>query len=187
MTHPNAHLDLDLDTLVGIPTTRKVVYSIGSNLGDRLAFLQGAVDALRMTPQLTLDAVSSVYETAPVGEVTDQPDFLNIVVTATSTLASMVLLERAQAIENAFARTRQVPGGPRTLDVDLIAVGDRVKRTIPLTLPHPRAHERAFVLVPWAEIEPEASLPGLGPIAALLEGIDRRGVVRRPELGIDLG
>lgn len=111
MTHPNAHLDFDLDTLVGIPATRRVVYSIGSNLGDRLAYLQGAVDALRMTPQLSLDAVSSVYETAPVGEVTDQPDFLNIVVIATSTLASMVLLERAQAIENAFRRTREVPGG----------------------------------------------------------------------------
>ena len=185
MSNPNAHLDFDLDTLGGLPLPRHIVFSIGSNLGDRLEYLQGAVDALRATPQLTVTGVSAVYETAPVGPVTDQPDFLNIVVTADSTLASLVLLERAQAIENAFRRVREIPGGPRTLDVDLIAVGERIKNTVPLTLPHPRAGERAFVLVPWHDVEPEAALPGGGPIAELIAGLDVGVVRRRADLVIE--
>ncbi len=184
--HPNAHLDFDVDTLAGMVPIRPVVFSIGSNLGDRLAYLQAAVDALRTTPNLSVVDVSSVYETDPVGLVTDQPKFLNVIVRADSTLASLVLLERAQAIENAYRRTRDVPGGPRTLDVDLIVVGERVKNTPVLTLPHPRAHERAFVLVPWLDIEPAATVPELGPVADLLAGLDRSGVRRRDDLTIDL-
>lgn len=184
MTDPNAFLGIDPDTLIGLAPPRRVVFSIGSNLGDRLEYLQGAVDSLRVTPELTVRGVSSVYETEPVGPVIDQPAFLNLVVVADSTLASLLLLERAQAIENAFRRRRDVPGGPRTLDVDLVCVGSRVKKTDVLTLPHPRAHERAFVLVPWLELEPEAELPGRGPIRGLLAGLDARGVVRRPELAV---
>jgi len=103
--------------------------------------------------------------------VLEQPQFLNLVVRADTTLASLVLLERAQAIENAYRRTRDVPGGPRTLDVDLIVVGERVKNTPVLTLPHPRAHERAFVLAPWLDIEPAATVPERGPVAGLLAGL----------------
>lgn len=183
---PNAHLDFDVDTLSGMVPARTVVFSVGSNLGDRLGYLQGAVEALRATPTLTVVDVSSVYETAPVGPVLDQPDFLNIIVRAESTLASLVLLERAQAIENHFRRTREVAGGARTLDVDLIAVGDRVKNTSVLTLPHPRAHQRAFVLVPWLEVDPGARLPELGPIGGLLAGVDAGGVRRRDDLVIEL-
>ncbi|MFT4216923.1 MAG: 2-amino-4-hydroxy-6-hydroxymethyldihydropteridine diphosphokinase [Micropruina sp.] len=183
---PNAHLDFDVDTLSGMVPLRQVVFSLGSNLGDRLAHLQGAVDLLRMTPTLTIVDVSSVYETAPVGTVLDQPDFLNIVVRADSTLASLVLLERAQAIEENFQRTREVPGGARTLDVDLVVVGNRVKNTPVLTLPHPRAHERAFVLLPWLEIDPAAVVPERGPVADLLRDVDTSGVRRRDDLAIDL-
>ncbi|MFT3833080.1 MAG: 2-amino-4-hydroxy-6-hydroxymethyldihydropteridine diphosphokinase [Micropruina sp.] len=184
--HPNAPLGIDVDTLSGMLPLRPVVFSIGSNLGDRLAFLQGAVDLLRMTPALTVTDVSPVFETAPVGEVIDQPDFLNIVVLAESTLASLVLLERAQAIETNFRRTREIPGGARTLDVDLVTVGDRVKNTPVLTLPHPRAHQRAFVLVPWLAIDPGAAIPGRGPVADLLPVTQTSGVRRRDDLTIDL-
>lgn len=184
--HPNARLEFDVDTLAGMAPIRTVVFSIGSNLGDRLGYLQGAVDALRATPQLTLLDVSSVYETDPVGPVPGQPDFLNLIVRADSALASLVLLERAQAIEDHFRRTREVPGGPRTLDVDLIAVGERIKRTPVLTLPHPRAHERAFVLLPWLELDPAAQLPRRGPLAELVSGLDVAGVRRRRDLAIDL-
>ncbi len=184
--NPNVHLDLDVDTLSGMVPLRQVIFSIGSNLGDRLAYLQGAVDLLRNTPTLSIADVSGVYETAPVGPVQEQPDFLNIIVRADSTLASLVLLERAQAIEKNFLRTREVPGGARTLDVDLITVGNRIKETPELTLPHPRAHQRAFVLVPWLDIDPDAVLPTLGRVADLLSDVDTSGVRRRDDLVIDL-
>lgn len=175
---------LDVDTLSGMAPLRVAVFSLGSNLGDRFEYLQGAVGALRATPGLKITGVSSVYETTPVGLV-EQPDFLNIVVVAESTLPSMVMLERALAIEDAYSRVRVVPGGPRTVDVDLIAVGDRVLNGENLTLPHPRAHERAFVLAPWLEVEPEAELVGHGRVADLLAGLDATGVRRRDDLRVE--
>lgn len=181
----NPAVQIDVDTLSGMAPLRLVAFSLGSNVGDRLGYLQTAVDALRATPGLTLTAVSSVYETSPVGPVSEQGDFLNIIVMAESTLASMVMLERAQAIEDAFGRVRTVPGGPRTIDVDLIAVGSRVINTDVLTLPHPRAHERAFVLVPWNEVDPTAVIVGRGAVADLLVGVDTAGVRRRADLAIE--
>lgn len=182
MTDPRT--DFDVDTRSGMAPLRMVTYSLGSNLGERLEYLQGATDLLRATPGLRVTAVSSVYETEPVGPV-DQPDFLNIIVLAESTLASMVMLERAQAIENGFGRVRAVPLGPRTIDVDLIAVGDRVINTEVLVLPHPRAHERAFVLVPWLEVDPDAELVGHGRVADLVAGLDTSGVRLRQDLVIE--
>lgn len=175
---------LDVDTLSGMAPLRVAVFSLGSNLGDRFEYLQGAVGALRATPGLRITGVSSVYETTPVGLV-EQPDFLNIVVVTESTLPSMVMLERALAIEDAYSRVRVVPGGPRTVDVDLIAVGDRVLNGENLTLPHPRAHERAFVLAPWLEVEPDAELVGHGRVADLLAGLDATGVRRRDDLRVE--
>ncbi len=175
---------LDVDTLSGMAPLRVAVFSLGSNLGDRFEYLQGAANALRATPGLKVTGISSVYETTPVGLV-EQPDFLNIVVVTESTLASMVMLERALAIEDAYSRVRLVAGGPRTVDVDLIAVGDRVLNGETLTLPHPRAHERAFVLVPWLEVDPDADLVGHGRIADLLAGLDASGVRRRDDLRVE--
>lgn len=174
----------DIDTLSGMSPLRKAVFSLGSNLGERLEYLQGAVNHLRATPGLEILAVSSVYETTPVGPV-EQPDFLNLVVTTTSSLASMVMLERALAIEDAFDRVREVPKGPRTVDVDLIAVDDRRIDNDFITLPHPRAHERGFVLVPWLEIDPDAVLVGHGRIADLVAGVDTSGVRRREDLRVE--
>lgn len=175
---------IDVDTLSGMSPLRVAVFSLGSNLGDRFEYLQGAVNALRATPGLQISGISSVYETTPVG-LAEQPDFLNIVVVTDSTLASMVMLERALAIEDAYSRVRTVLNGPRTVDVDLIAVGDRVLNGETLILPHPRAHERAFVLVPWLEVDPTAELVGHGRVADLLAGLDASGVRRRDDLRVE--
>ncbi|GAB3920903.1 2-amino-4-hydroxy-6-hydroxymethyldihydropteridine diphosphokinase [Microlunatus endophyticus] len=184
MSSPNPHA-IDADTLSGMKPLRKVVFSLGSNLGDRLANLQGGVDAIKDTPDVIVVDISSVYETAPVGMPDDTPAFLNIVIVTESTLEPRTLLERAQAIEDAFGRDRTEPHGSRTLDVDLVMVGNAETNQDDLTLPHPRAHERGFVLVPWAEIDPAAELPGHGPIAPLLDHVGSDGVARRDDLAIE--
>lgn len=162
---------------------RRVVLALGSNLGDRLELLQGAVDALADTPGLRVVGVSPVYETDPVGGP-DQPDYLNAVVVAEGRLSARTLLERAQAVENAFGRVREERWGPRTLDVDVVAVGDLEVREPDLEVPHPRAVERAFVLVPWLDVDAAAVLPGAGPVAALVERLGRDGVRRRDDLDL---
>ena len=165
---------------------RKIVYSVGSNLGDRLNYLQGAVDALRDTPDVIVVDVSSVYETEPVGGPEDSPAFLNLVVVAETTLEPRTLLERALAIEDAFGRERGEKWAPRTLDVDLIMVGNTTSEVDDLRLPHPLAAERAFVLLPWLEIDSKGEIPGVGSVAdlaAAAAGTD--GVVRRDDLLIE--
>ena len=182
MTHPFA---LDVDTLSGMRPIATAVFSIGSNLGDRLDYLQPAGDDLRGTPDLIIVDVSAVYETDAVGGPEDNPDFLNIVVVAESTVPPRVLLDRAQAIEKAHDRTREVLNGPRTLDVDVIVVGDTEMSNEALTLPHPRAHERAFVLVPWLDADPNGVIPGRGRIVDLLKTMDTSGVRRRDDLELE--
>ncbi len=184
MSSPNPHA-IDADTLSGMKPLRKVVYSIGSNLGDRLGNVQGAVDALSDTPDVIMVDVSSVYETKPVGGPADSPEFLNIVVIAETTLEPNTLVERAFAIEEAYGRTRDERWGPRTLDVDLIMVGNAVVDQEDLKLPHPLAHERAFVLVPWYEVDPTGEIVGKGAIGDLLDQADVSGVARRDDLVID--
>jgi 2-amino-4-hydroxy-6-hydroxymethyldihydropteridine diphosphokinase len=149
------------------------VLSIGSNLGDRLDCLQLAVDVLRPY------AVSPVYETAPVGGV-EQDDFLNAVLLCD--LDAAVAWARAQQAEQAAERERPVRWGPRTLDVDLVVAPGPVPEEV--ELPHPRAAERAFVLVPWHDLDPAAMLPGHGPVASLLGRLDLSGVRRRPDLAL---
>ena len=184
MTSPNPYA-IDTDTLSGMKPLRKVVYSIGSNLGERLGYLQGAVDALRDTPDHVVVDVSPVYETAAVGGPTDSPDFLNIVVVAETTLEPRTLLERALAIEDAFGREREVRWAPRTLDVDLVLVGTTRTEQPDLQLPHPLAHERGFVLVPWHDVDPRGELPGRGRVADLVGAVGSAGVRRRDDLVID--
>lgn len=147
------------------------VLSVGSNVGDRLAHLQLAVDLL--VPH----AVSPVYETAPVGGV-EQGAFLNAVLLCD--LDAATAWERAQDAERSAGRERRERWGPRTLDVDVVVADGEAPPG--LQLPHPRAHERAFVLVPWRDIDPAAVLPGHGPVAALLGRLDLAGVHRRDDL-----
>ncbi|GAA5196955.1 2-amino-4-hydroxy-6-hydroxymethyldihydropteridine diphosphokinase [Rugosimonospora acidiphila] len=145
--------------------------SVGSNQGDRLGQLRAAVRSLSEV----LQVVSGVYETPPWGDP-DQPDYLNAaLIVADPSASPRDWLERGRALEERAGRVRdpERPFGPRTLDVDVIAVntpdGDPVVSTDPeLTLPHPRAHLRAFVLRPWIDIEPYASLPGHGWVTDLL-------------------
>lgn len=155
---------------------KQAVISIGSNLGNRLELLQGAIDALEDTPGLRVKAVSAVYETEPWGvEPDSQPSYFNAVVLVRTTLPPSSLLERAQAIEEAFERVREERWGPRTIDVDIVSYQDVVQDDPALTLPHPRAHERAFVLIPWHDVDPAAIMPGRGPIVGLLADIDEDG------------
>jgi 2-amino-4-hydroxy-6-hydroxymethyldihydropteridine diphosphokinase len=183
---PSPHV-IDADTLSGgLKPIRQVILSLGSNLGDREANLQGAVDALRDTPDVVVVDVSPVYETEPIGGPDESGPYLNIVLLADTTLAVETLLDRAHAVEQAFGRERSVPGAPRTLDVDLITYGKKEITTDELTVPHPRAHERAFVLAPWLDIESDAVLPGVGPVADLLAKVGSDGVKRLDDLTIEL-
>ncbi|WP_031006470.1 2-amino-4-hydroxy-6-hydroxymethyldihydropteridine diphosphokinase [Streptomyces sp. NRRL F-5727] len=166
---------------------RWAVLALGANLGNRLENLQGAVDALADTPGLRVKAVSPVYETEPWGvEPGSQPSYLNAVAVVRTTLPPSSLLERAQAVEEAFLRVRDERWGARTLDVDIITYADVVSDDPVLTLPHPRAHQRAFVLAPWHDVDPEAQLPGHGAVAALLAAVDRAGVTPRTDLELRL-
>ncbi|GAA1929845.1 2-amino-4-hydroxy-6-hydroxymethyldihydropteridine diphosphokinase [Streptomyces sodiiphilus] len=166
---------------------KRAVLSLGSNQGNRLETLQGAIDALADTPGLRVKAVSPVYETEPWGvEPGSQATYFNAVVLVRTTLPPSSLLERAHAVEEAFARVRDERWGPRTIDVDIIAYQGVVSGDPALTLPHPRAHERAFVLVPWHDVEPGAEVPGHGPVAGLLPELSGQQVTLRADLELVL-
>ncbi|WP_445526604.1 2-amino-4-hydroxy-6-hydroxymethyldihydropteridine diphosphokinase [Streptomyces cyslabdanicus] len=166
---------------------KRAVISIGANLGNRLETLQGAVDALEDTPGVRVKAVSPVYETEPWGvEPGTQPSYFNAVVVLKTTLPPSSLLERAHAVEEAFNRVRDERWGPRTIDVDIVAYAETVSDDPLLTLPHPRAHERAFVLAPWHDVDPDAQLPGRGAVADLLTALTREGVEPRADLELRL-
>ena len=187
MTESPTPYVLDADTMTGgMRPIRQAVLALGSNLGDRLNRLQSAVAALEDTPEVTIVAISSVYETVPMDALEGSGKFLNAVVLIDTTLTVHTLLDRALAIEEAFGRERSVKGAPRTLDVDLLVVGQRVCDDDQLKLPHPRAHERGFVLVPWLEIDPEGEIPGRGFVADLIGDVDTSGVRKREDLEIIL-
>ena len=158
-------------------TERQAVLALGSNLGARQDILQGGVDAIAGIEGVRLTGVSPVYETVPVGGP-PQPDYLNAVVLADVTIAARELLDRLHEVEAAFDRVRLVRWGPRTLDIDIITVAGERSDDPDLTLPHPRAHERAFVLAPWHDADPDAVLPGHGPVAGLLASVDQTGLRR---------
>ncbi|MEU4970184.1 2-amino-4-hydroxy-6-hydroxymethyldihydropteridine diphosphokinase [Streptomyces smyrnaeus] len=173
------------DTTLHNPKT--AVLSIGSNLGNRLESLQSAVDALADTPGLKVMAVSPVYETEPWGVAPDsQPSYFNAVVVVRTTLPPGSLLERGHAIEEALERVREERWGPRPIDVDIVAYQGVVSDDPQLTLPHPRAHERAFVLVPWRDVDPAAEVPGHGSVEELLAELGTEGITARPDLELSL-
>src|SRR5262249_29250488 len=152
----------------------------------RLETLQGAVDALEDTPGVRVKAVSPVYETQAVGGPAGQPAYFNAIVLLKTTLPPSSLLERANAVEDAFSRTREVRWGPRTLDVDILTYDGVVSNDPGLTLPHPRAHERAFVLAPWYDTDPTAELPGRGAVGQLLAQVGAEGLRRRDDIELRL-
>jgi 2-amino-4-hydroxy-6-hydroxymethyldihydropteridine diphosphokinase len=149
----------------------RAVLSIGSNEGDRLAHLRSALDAF--SPYLL--GTSAVFQTPPWGPV-PQPEFLNaVLIVADDGADAGDWLARGQACEQAAGRLREVHWGPRTLDVDVVTVNDSGRDIVSddpwLTLPHPRAAERAFVLVPWWSVDPEAELPGHGSVLELMQAL----------------
>ena len=144
----------------------KAVIALGSNIGDTKANLDLALTMLREATDVK--QVSSFYSTKPVGYI-DQPDFLNAVCIIETELPAMALLAMLQGIEKVMGRERTIKWGPRTIDLDIIQYGDLISKAEELTLPHPRAHERKFVLEPWHEIEPDAILLTHGKISDLLQ------------------
>jgi 2-amino-4-hydroxy-6-hydroxymethyldihydropteridine diphosphokinase len=184
---PNPYIR-DADTMTGeMRPIRQAVLALGSNLGERFNTLQGAINALADTPEVKVVSVSPVYESPALDAPEGSRDFLNAVLLVDTTLSVHTLLERAHAVESAFGRVR---GGtvnePRTLDVDLIVVGERIADDPDLVLPHPRVHERAFVLRPWLDIEPEAYVPGQGLAVDLIEKTDQSTLTRRDDLELEL-
>ncbi|MCI0690368.1 2-amino-4-hydroxy-6-hydroxymethyldihydropteridine diphosphokinase [candidate division KSB1 bacterium] len=145
----------------------RVFIALGSNLGDRAAWLRQAQEKLFGAPTVQLVAASTVYETEPVGKI-DQPAFLNQVLEVRTTLAPENLLSRLLQVERELGRARNERWGPRNIDLDLLAFGGCILKTGRLTLPHPELHRRRFVLQPWAEIAPEFIVPGF---SATVEGL----------------
>lgn len=143
--------------------------ALGSNLGDREATIRGALDALDREPGIDLAAVSTLIDTDPVG-VLDQPRFLNGVAALDTELSARDLLEVLLELERRFGRRREgaVPQGPRTLDLDLLLYGEAEIDEPGLAVPHPRLHERAFVLGPLAEVAPGLEVPGKGRVETLM-------------------
>jgi 2-amino-4-hydroxy-6-hydroxymethyldihydropteridine diphosphokinase len=150
------------------PVFTRAVIALGSNLGERNDTLTAAVADLVDPPEVRLLAISPIFQTKAVGGPADQPDFLNMVIAVETSLTAPELLRHCQAVERKHLRVRGVRWGPRTLDADIITYGDAVSQDPELTLPHPRAAERAFVLYPWSLIDPSAELNGerVGDLAA---------------------
>ena len=146
----------------------RYVIGIGSNIGDSVSTVRRAIDEIEATFDVDVYERSSLYRTRPVGGP-EQDDYINVVVVMHCDRDPDRVLAGLQGIEHEFGRVREVRWGPRTLDLDIIAVDDMISIDPDLTLPHPRAHERAFVLVPWHEIDPEATLPHHGPIENLID------------------
>jgi dihydroneopterin aldolase/2-amino-4-hydroxy-6-hydroxymethyldihydropteridine diphosphokinase len=173
----------DADAVAAVDLTPEepvdAIVALGANLGEALSTLRSALDDLRDEPGIEVAAVSPLARTAPVGRP-DQPDFFNAVAHIRTTLSPRTLLHTLQGIEEKHGRQRTGRWAPRTLDLDLIAYDTLLADEDELTIPHPRAHERAFVLVPWSLMSPKAFLPGLGggPVATLAESAPDKGCIR---------
>lgn len=157
-------------TGVRVAPLRHAVIALGSNLGDREGTLRSAVCALASSAGMRLVAASGLVETPALtlaGVDHASPAYLNAVVIAQTPLEPLAVLDTLARIEDEHGRTREERWGSRTLDLDLIALDEEVLDTERLTLPHPRAHERAFVLVPWLQADPDATLPGIGAVRGL--------------------
>ena len=155
---------------VRFSVTRAYV-GLGANLGDRAAMLRAALEQLASEPEIALVAVSGFRETDPVG-ITEQPRFLNAAAAVDTELPARQLLERLLAIEGMLGRTRMGPRfGPRTIDLDLLLYGDAEIAEEGLQVPHPRLHERLFALEPLAELDAALVVPGRGPLAGIIAGL----------------
>lgn len=158
------------------PPTVLAVIGLGANLGDARATLESAFAALTGLPRTTVRAISSIYRSAPIDS--SGADYLNAVALLDTWLAAQPLLVELQCIERRHGRERPYRNAPRTLDLDLLLHGEQRIETPSLTLPHPRAHERAFVLLPLAQIAPQLTIPGRGRVVDLLDSVADQRVDR---------
>ena len=147
----------------------KVVIALGANLGEPRTQVTRAIGELRKL--LNVIAVSSFYETAPFGVPDSQPNYINAVLIGETEQKPLDLMKALLEVENSLGRTRSFQNAARLIDIDIIDLGGLFMESESLTLPHPRAHERRFVLEPWLEIDPSAHLPGRGPICELLAAL----------------
>jgi len=157
---------------------QRAYIGLGGNLGDARATVQAALTSLALVPGCTLVAVSSLYRSAPVEA--GGPDFINAVAALDTTLEAHALLAALQAIELAHGRQRPYRNAPRTLDLDLLLHGTQLLHTATLLLPHPRLHQRAFVLQPLLELAPSLTVPGLGKLSAHLAACADQRIERLP-------
>jgi 2-amino-4-hydroxy-6-hydroxymethyldihydropteridine diphosphokinase len=148
--------------------------ALGSNLEDPREQVRRGFEALATLPQSRLLARSRLYRTSPWG-ITEQPDFINAAARLETSLTPRALLDALRTIESRAGRVRGVRNGPRVLDLDLLLYGDRIVDEPGLVVPHPRLHERAFVLLPLADVAPELEVPGHGRIRDLLARVDASG------------
>ncbi len=161
-------------------TPVRAVVALGSNLDGPEARVRRAFEEVGRLPSTRLLARSALYRSAPVGFL-DQPAFVNACALVETALGPRELLEALLAIERGHGRVRDVPNGPRTLDLDIVLYGDLAMHEHGLTLPHPRAHERAFVLAPLLDVWPDAIIPGRGPAASFREAVRGQAIERLPE------
>jgi 2-amino-4-hydroxy-6-hydroxymethyldihydropteridine diphosphokinase len=159
----------------------RAVVALGSNLDGPEERVRSAFEEVGSLPATRLLARSALYRTAPVGFV-DQPAFVNACALLETALGPRALLDGLLAIERRHGRVRDVPNGPRTLDLDIVLYGDAVLHEHGLTLPHPRAHVRAFVLAPLLDVWPDAIIPGRGAAAAYRDNVRDQGIERLPDL-----
>lgn len=161
-------------------TRVRAVVALGGNIDGPASHVTRGFEEIARLPQTALVARSSLYRTAPVGYA-DQPAFINACALLETSLEPEALLEALLVIERAHGRVRDIPNGPRTLDLDIVLYGDRVVDEAGLLIPHPRAHERAFVLEPLLEVWPQAVLPGRGPASAFRAAVAGQGIERLEE------
>ena len=158
----------------------KAILALGGNIGDRRATVEGAIAELNKTEGIKVKAASELYETVALtlaGPDETQPSYLNAVVEIATSLKPKALLAVCNQIENQFGRVRLARWAPRTLDIDIIVYGTELIETKNLVIPHPRAFERSFVLVPWLSIDPDAVIPGRGRIADLVAELSDEVVI----------
>lgn len=159
------------------PAPRTACIALGANIGEPLRQVEAGFAALAALPGTRLIACSSLYRSAPVGYA-DQPDFINAVALIETVLEPHALLDALLAIERAHGRVREFANAPRTLDLDIVLYGDTVMHDAGLTIPHARMLERAFVMVPLAEVAPDAQVPGQGRVRDLAARVDAGSVAQ---------
>lgn len=154
---------------------------IGTNIGNRLKWIEQAIESLQATEGINVSRISKVYETSPV-DYLDQPDFYNLVCEIQTDLTPLQLLYQVQQIEQKLKRVRKIRFGPRTIDIDILLYDEQIIQKPELTIPHPRMQNRAFVLIPLFELAPSMVIPSIQqPIAALLEQLPTDQIVRKAD------